>query len=84
MSKNISVILDPRSRDFVETQVAEGRYGDAEGVVREGLRLLEERETRRAVLREALAAGEAGGFMEDAFDFDAFIAEMHNEADRAK
>jgi antitoxin ParD1/3/4 len=42
-------------------------------VVRAGLRLLEEHETRVPVLREALIAGESSG-ESTPFDFDAFIA----------
>ena len=42
-------------------------------MVRAGLRLLEDHETRLAAVRAALVAGEQSGEPE-AFDFDAFIA----------
>jgi len=46
-----------RWASFVENAVKNGRYGSASEVVREGLRLVEEREARLASLRETLDAG---------------------------
>ena len=74
MNKNTSISLGDHFQTFIEGQINDGRYGSASEVVRAGLRLLEERETRLAVLRAALIEGEESGFIED-FDFDAFIAE---------
>jgi antitoxin ParD1/3/4 len=73
MSKNTSFSLGEHFQAFVETQVAEGRYGSASDVVRAGLRLLEEQEARLAVLRAALIEGETSG-VSTPFDFEAFIA----------
>ncbi len=79
MSKNTSIVLSDHFQTFIEGQVADGRYGSASEVVRAGLRLLEEQESRMAALREALAKGKASGFIDD-FDFDAFITEkLENE-----
>jgi antitoxin ParD1/3/4 len=74
MSKNTSVSLSEPLQQFVHRQVAAGRYGSASDVVRAGLRLLEERETKLAALRAALEEGEASG-TSTPFDFEAFIAD---------
>jgi len=61
MPKNTSFILGDHFDAFVTAQVAAGRYQSATDVIRSGLRLLEERETRLQALREALVAGEKSG-----------------------
>jgi len=71
--KNTSFSLGDHFSDFIETQVAKGRYGNASDVVRAGLRLLEDQEAKLAVLRAALIEGEASG-ASSPFDLDAFIA----------
>ena len=53
MAKNTSVALGDHLHGFVEQKIQEGRFGNASEVVRAGLRLLEERETRLEALRAA-------------------------------
>lgn len=72
MTRNTSISLGEHFSDFVERQLEQGRYGSASEVVRAGLRLLEEHETRLAALRAALIEGEQGGASE-LFDFDRFL-----------
>lgn len=59
----MNVSLGKRWEDFVESAVRDGRYGSASEVVREGLRLVEEREVKlvalRATLEQSIAAGGA-------------------------
>lgn len=73
MAVNTSISLDDHFSAFLTSEVATGRYRSASEVVRAGLRLLEDQETRVAALRAALLAGEESGDAEE-FDFDEFIA----------
>ena len=52
----MNVSVGSRWEEFVETVVKEGRYGSASEVVREGLRLVEEREAKLRNLRQSLQA----------------------------
>jgi antitoxin ParD1/3/4 len=61
MSKNTSFSVGEYFSGFIESQLSEGRYSSASDVVRAGLRLLEEQETKLAALRAALIAGEESG-----------------------
>ena len=74
MAKNTSISLGDHFSSFVDRQLAEGGYGSASEVVRAGVRLLEEHETRLAALRAALIDGERSGPSEP-FDFDGLIEE---------
>ncbi len=73
MARSPSVSLGEHFTGFIEGQVAQGRYGNASDVVRAGLRLLEDQETKLAALRAALIEGEESGDPK-AFDLEAFIA----------
>ncbi|RQX90174.1 type II toxin-antitoxin system ParD family antitoxin [Burkholderia stagnalis] len=75
MARNTSISLGDHLTQFVDTQVASGRYGSASDVVRAGLRLLETQETELRALQEALQAGEASG-APAAFDSQAFLHRM--------
>lgn len=50
----LNISLTPRLEDFVHSRVTSGRYGSASEVVREALRLLEDREySRESAIRGA-------------------------------
>ena len=72
MSKNTSVELGEEIAGFVTGQVRSGRYGSASEVIRAGIRLLQDQETKMAALRAALKEGEDSG-APVAFDVDQFI-----------
>lgn len=57
MANGICVSLDEQFAAFIESQVADGRFGSARDVVQAGLRLLEEREAQLQALRGALRDG---------------------------
>jgi antitoxin ParD1/3/4 len=53
----ISADLGPKLESFVAKLVESGRYNSKSEVLREGIRLIQEREARLAVLDQALARG---------------------------
>jgi antitoxin ParD1/3/4 len=70
----MNVSIGDRWQGFVDRVVKDGRYGSASEVVREGLRLVEEREARLIALRTTLDASIAlGGEVTDE-ELDAAIA----------
>lgn len=73
-TKNTSVELGSEIAGFVSSQVKSGRYGSASEVIRAGLRLLQNEETKMAALRAALVEGEKSGAAVP-FHMDQFIAE---------
>ena len=75
MSRTVTASIGPHYEDFIRNSILSGRYNNASEVIREGLRRLEEDESRLAALRAALDEGEASPDVED-FDPEAFLLEM--------
>jgi antitoxin ParD1/3/4 len=69
----MNVSVGQRWEEFLERAVSSGRYGSVSEVVREGLRLVEERETKLADLRRMLAASIAEGGASDDAALDAAL-----------
>jgi antitoxin ParD1/3/4 len=70
----MNVSIGERWENFVERAVRDGRYGSASEIVREGLRLVEERETKLLALRATLDASIAQGGEVTDEELDADIA----------
>ena len=73
--KNTSVSLGNYFDEFVQTQVAEGRYKNVSEVIRAGLRLLEHEESKVIALRKAIQEGIDSGIAHD-FDPDKNLQEL--------
>lgn len=57
-AKNTSVVLGERYDKFIAQLLEGGRYASASEVLREGLRLVEEREQKFDALRQAAERGD--------------------------
>lgn len=57
----MNVSVGNRWESWIEAMLVDGRYGSASEIVREGLRLVEEREHKLAALRETVQASIARG-----------------------
>lgn len=78
MNKNTSITLGSHFADFVDAQLESGRFNSTSEVVRAGLRLLEDHETKVKALRDALIAGEQSGEPRE-FDNKAFLKRMRDK-----
>lgn len=74
MAKNTSISLGEHFDGFIASQIQSGRYGSASEVVRAGLRILEDTESKLNTLRRMLAEGEQSGLAD--YNYEAFIAEL--------
>jgi antitoxin ParD1/3/4 len=79
----MNVSIGDRWERFVEQTVKTGRYGSASEVVREGLRLVEEREAKLQALRATLEASIAAGGEVTEDELDQALA-AHGEELRRK
>lgn len=84
----MNVSLTPELEQFVHTKVKSGRYLSASEVVREALRLLEERDRLREIrietLRQEIAIGIEQSDSGEVFDGEEVIQELLGEIDQAR
>jgi antitoxin ParD1/3/4 len=55
--KNMYIQLKPEQEQFIQAQMASGRYENADDVINEAFKLLEEREKRLSELQQKIAVG---------------------------
>ena len=78
MNKNTSISLGNYFDQFVQSSIKEGRFKNVSEVIRAGLRLLEEEESKVIALKKAIQEGIDSGI---AHDFD---PKKHLESLKAK
>lgn len=62
MTKNTSITLGNHFDSFITQQIKSGRYSSVSEVIRAGLRMLEDTETKLETLRNLIEEGEKSGF----------------------
>jgi len=65
MAKNTSVTLGDHFEGIIERSIKSGRYSSVSEVIRAGLRMIDEREQKIKLLREAIEAGERSGYVKN-------------------
>ena len=78
MSKNTSISLGNYFDQFIQTQISSGRYKNVSEIIRAGLRLLEDEESKVIVLKNAIQEGLNSPRVEN-FDFDEHLAKLKSE-----
>ncbi len=81
MAKNTSITLGNHFDAFITGQIQSGRFNTVSEVIREGLRTLEDRETKLTILRKKLAIGEHQANNDQFVDYsyESLISELDNE-----
>ena len=79
MSKNTSISLGNHFEEFITQVIQTGRFSSVSEVIRAGLRLLEEEESKEKALKNALMEGENSGFID--FNPDILLGELHQKHD---
>lgn len=75
MTTNTSITLNQHWQKFIKNLLKKGRYGSTSEIIRDSLRLLEEREAKLEALRAALIEGEKSGSPRP-YDHEKFIEKM--------
>ena len=65
MGKNTSITLGNHFEGFVQGRISAGRFNNASEVIRAGLRLLEEEESKIVALKQAIQEGIDSGIADD-------------------
>tara|TARA_B100000809_G_C15126990_1_gene526687 strand:+ start:2771 stop:3022 length:252 start_codon:yes stop_codon:yes gene_type:complete len=78
MNKNTSISLGNYFDQFVKSSITEGRFKNVSEVIRAGLRLLEEEESKVIALKNSISEGIESGIAHD------FNPKKHLESLKAK
>lgn len=78
MGRNTSISLGDHFENFVDNRVSTGRFKNASEVVRAGLRLLEEEETKIYTLKKAIKEGIDSGLVKN-FDAKRHLLKLKSE-----
>ena len=78
MNKNTSITLGQHFDSFVQSSISGGRYKNVSEVVRAGLRLLEEEESKIIALKNAIQEGLNSPRIEN-FDFERHLEKLKAE-----
>ncbi len=78
MNKNTSISLGNYFNEFVKSRITEGRFKNVSEVIRAGLRLLEEEESKAIALKNAIKEGIDSGIA------NGFDPKKHLESLKAK
>lgn len=78
MAKNTSILLGEYFDNFIQSQIATGKYSSASEVIRTALRLFEKEENKKADLINELLIGEKSGFIAD-FDRENYLKYMREK-----
>ena len=78
MAKNTSILLGNHFENFINEEIASGRFSSASEVVRTALRLLELEEQKIKQLRKEIQIGIDSGMVEN-FDTEAHLASLHKK-----
>jgi antitoxin ParD1/3/4 len=76
--KNTSISLGNYFDQFVSSQISVGRYKNVSEVIRAGLRLLEDEESKAIALKNAIQKGQESPRVEN-FDFDENLIQLKAE-----
>jgi antitoxin ParD1/3/4 len=72
----ISADVGPQLEKYIETLVSKGRYNSKSEVIREGIRLVQEREARLAALHAAIQQGIDAVKAGDVYSAEEVFAEL--------
>ncbi|MFT4533838.1 MAG: antitoxin ParD1/3/4 [Saprospiraceae bacterium] len=78
MSKNTSIILNDYFEKIINTSIRSGRYSSVSEVVRAGLRMVDEEESKIQNLKKAIEDGENSGYLND-FDPQQHLADLNSK-----